>query len=51
MAVFWDGAPCSLVDNDGRFRGTFDVEAVSIFAPSVSTRLHNATFILVSVRI
>jgi hypothetical protein len=38
MAVFWDVAPCSLIDNGRRFRGTY-----CLHRRSVSTRLHEAT--------
>jgi hypothetical protein len=63
MAVFWDVAPCSLVDNEQRFRKAYCpiirvmmMEAVRSSDMSISTRLHGATsqkiaiFIRIAVR-
>jgi hypothetical protein len=49
MAVFWDVAPCNLVDIARSFIGvyliTLMIEAVKLFrkSQSVSTRIHGAT--------
>jgi hypothetical protein len=34
--VFWDGAPCSLVETDRRFRGLMMMEAVRTSETSVN---------------
>jgi hypothetical protein len=45
MAVFWDVAPYSLVENDQRFRGAYCLHHQCKHSKrlSVSTRLHDAT--------
>jgi hypothetical protein len=43
VTVFWDAAPCSLVDNDRRFRGTYCLYYQGDDDGEVSTRLHGAT--------